>query len=513
MDKLDDLFKKKHEIALGGGQKRMDAQHAKNKLTARERMEILFDKGSFRELDVFVSHRCHNFGMDKTHAPGDGVVTGYGRINGRTVYAFAQDFTVLGGSLGEAHADKIVKVQQMALRMGVPLVGIYDSGGARIQEGVNSLDGFAKIFYQNTISSGVIPQISVIMGPCAGGAVYSPAITDFIFMADQTSQMFITGPLVIKAVTGEDISSEELGGARTHNSISGVAQFIGKNDEETLQSVRELLSYLPSSNREPAPCLEITDTPDRLVDHFNGFVPDDPKKPYDIYQIIQGLADHGKYYDVMPLFARNIATCFIRINGRTVGVIANQPLFMAGCLDINSSDKAARFIRFCDAFRIPLLTLVDVPGFLPGVEQETGGIIRHGAKMLFAYCEATVPKVTMVLRKAYGGAYIAMCSRGLGGDINFAWPTAQIAVMGAEGAADIVFSKEINGAADPMEKRKEKIAEYEEKFNNPYCAAERGYIEDVIEPAEARQKVLEAFEMLRNKNQELPEKRHANIPL
>lgn len=513
MNKLDGLFEKKSEIALGGGQKRIDAQHARNKLTARERMEILFDKGSFRELDVFVSHRCHNFGMEETHAPGDGVVTGFGRIEGRPVYAFAQDFTVLGGSLGEAHADKIVKVQQMALRMGAPLVGIYDSGGARIQEGVNSLDGFAKIFYQNTISSGVIPQISVIMGPCAGGAVYSPAITDFIFMVDQTSQMFITGPLVIKAVTGEDISSEALGGAKTHNTVSGVAQFIGKNDKETLLDVRELLSYLPSSNREPAPCLEITDAPDRLIERFNGFIPDDPKKPYDIYEIIKGLADHGEYYDVMPLFAKNMATCFIRINGKTVGVIANQPLFMAGCLDINSSDKAARFIRFCDAFRIPLLTLVDVPGFLPGVEQETGGIIRHGAKMLFAYCEATVPKVTMVLRKAYGGAYIAMCSRGLGSDINFAWPTAQIAVMGAEGAADIVFTKEINSAPAPEEKRKEKIAEYEEKFNNPYCAAERGYVEDIIEPATARQKILEAFEMLRTKKQELPEKRHGNIPL
>ncbi len=513
MGKLDDLRRKKGEIALGGGQKRIDAQHARKKLTARERMEILFDKGTFTELDVFVSHRCHNFSMADTYAPGDGVVTGFGRVDGRVVYAFAQDFTVLGGSLGEAHADKIVKVQELALKMGAPVVGMYDSGGARIQEGVNSLDGFAKIFYNNTISSGVIPQISVIMGPCAGGAVYSPAITDFIFMVDQTSQMFITGPLVIKAVTGEDISAEELGGAKTHNTISGVAQFIGENDKDTLLKVRELLSYLPSSNKDRGQSLGVTDSPDRLIPGFNGFIPEDPKKPYDIYDIIEKLADEGKYYDVMPYFSKNIATCFIRLNGKTVGVIANQPLFMAGCLDLNASDKAARFIRFCDAFNIPLLTLVDVPGFLPGVEQETGGIIRHGAKLLFSYCEATVPKVTMVLRKAYGGAYIAMCSRGLGSDINMAWPTAQIAVMGAEGAADIVFTKEINNADDPMVKRLEKIAEYEMKFNNPYCAAERGYVEDIIEPAEARKRVIDAFEMLHTKREELPGKRHGNIPL
>ena len=446
MNKLEELRTRKAEIAMGGGQKRIDAQHAQGKLTARERLNILFDEGSFVEMDVFVSHRCNNFDMANTHAPGDGVVTGYGTIDGRLVYAFAQDFTVLGGSLGEYHAEKIVKVQNMALKMGAPIVGLNDSGGARIQEGVNALSGFAKIFYNNTISSGVIPQISVIMGPCAGGAVYSPAITDFIFMVDKTSQMFITGPQVIKTVTGEDISAEKLGGAMTHNSVSGVAHFMGSDDTDTLNKVRDLLSYLPSNNLETAPVYAAGDDPNRQIPEFNDIIPENPNKAYDIYDIIRKLADNGVFYDVMPHYAKNMVTCFIRMDGQTVGVIANQPKFAAGCLDINASDKAARFIRRCDAFNIPLLTIEDVPGFLPGTDQEYGGIIRHGAKILYAYCEATVPKITMILRKAYGGAYIGMCNKELGADLVLAWPSAQIAVMGAEGAANIVFKNDIKGS-------------------------------------------------------------------
>ena len=513
MNKLENLRERKAEIAMGGGQKRIDAQHEQNKLTARERMEILFDEGSFVELDVFVSHRCNNFDMADKHAPGDGVVTGYGTVDGRLVYAYAQDFTVLGGSLGEYHAEKIVKVQGMALKMGAPIIGLNDSGGARIQEGVTALSGFGKIFHNNTISSGVIPQISVIMGPCAGGAVYSPAITDFVFMVDKTSQMFITGPQVIKTVTGEDISAEKLGGAMTHNSISGVAHFMGKSDEDTLTQVRELLSYLPANNLEVAPTKPTGDDPNRLIPEFNEIIPENPNKAYDVYEIIEKIADDGKYFDVMPHYSKNIVTCYIRMNGSTVGVIANQPKVAAGCLDINASDKAARFVRRCDAFNIPLLTLEDVPGFLPGVDQETGGIIRHGAKLLYAYCEATVPKVTMILRKAYGGAYIAMCNKELGADVVLAWPSAQIAVMGAEGAANIVFKKDIKNADDPIKKREEKVAEYEEKFNNPYRAAEMGYVEDVIEPAQARQRIISAFDMLESKRETLPPKKHGNIPL
>ncbi|MHC1722689.1 MAG: acyl-CoA carboxylase subunit beta [Aminipila sp.] len=513
MNKLDELLKFKAEIQLGGGQKKIDAQHASGKLTARERLSVLFDEDSFVEMDVFVSHRCHNFDMVDKKAPGDGVVTGYGMVEGRLVFAYAQDFTVLGGSLGEYHAEKIVKVQNMALKMGAPIVGLNDSGGARIQEGVNALSGFGKIFYNNTISSGVIPQISVIMGPCAGGAVYSPAITDFIFMVDQTSQMFITGPQVIKTVTGEDISSETLGGAMTHNSISGVAHFIGKDDTETLLQVRELLSYMPSNNLETAPVYATNDSPNRLIPEFNDIIPENPNKAYDMYEIITKLADDGKLYDVMPLYAKNIVTCFIRLDGNTVGVIANQPNFGAGCLDINASDKAARFIRRCDAFNIPVLTIEDVPGFLPGKDQEFGGIIRHGAKMLYAYCEATVPKITMILRKAYGGAYIGMCNKELGSDLVLAWPSAQIAVMGAAGAANIVFKKEIKNSEDPMAKREEKISQYEEMFNNPYRAAEMGYVDDIIEPATARQRIISGFDMLSSKRQSLPAKKHGNIPL
>jgi acetyl-CoA carboxylase carboxyltransferase component len=513
MNKLEELLAKKAAIALGGGQKKIDAQHAQGKLTARERIDLLFDEGSFVEIDVFVSHRSNNFDMADKKAPGDGVVTGYGKIDGRLVFAFAQDFTVLGGSLGEYHAEKIVKIQNMALKMRSPIIGLNDSGGARIQEGVNSLSGFGKIFYNNTISSGVIPQISVIMGPCAGGAVYSPAITDFIFMVDKTSQMFITGPQVIKTVLGEDVTVEELGGAYTHNSISGVAHFMESNDQDTLAKVRELLSYLPSNNSEKPPLYNTDDDPNRLIPELNEILPENPNRAYNMYNIIEKLADNGELFDVMKHFAKNIITCFIRINGQTVGVIANQPMVAAGCLDIDASDKAARFIRRCDAFNIPLLTIVDVPGFLPGTKQEFGGIIRHGAKMIYAYCEATVPKVTMIVRKAYGGAYIGMCNKELGADLVFAWPSAQIAVMGAEGAANIVFRNEINQAADPVGKRKEMVAEYEEKFNNPYRAAEMGYVDDVIDPATSRQRIASAFDMLASKKQSLPDKKHGNIPL
>lgn len=513
MNKLEALLEQKEQIALGGGQKKIDSQHAQGKLTARERLDILFDEGSFVEIDVFVSHRCNNFDMADKHAPGDGVVTGYGNINGRLAFAYAQDFTVLGGSLGEYHAEKIVKVQGMALKMGAPIVGLNDSGGARIQEGVAALSGFGKIFYNNTISSGVIPQISVIMGPCAGGAVYSPAITDFIFMVDKTSQMFITGPQVIKTVTREDISAEALGGAMTHNAQSGVAHFVGKDDKQTLLDVRDLLSYMPSNNMETAPEVNTNDDPNRMIPEFEDIIPDNPNKGYDIYEVIKKIADDGILYDVMPHYAKNMVTCFIRLDGQSVGVIANQPKVAAGCLDINASDKAARFIRRCDCFNIPLLTIEDVPGFLPGVDQETGGIIRHGAKMLYAYCEATVPKITMITRKAYGGAYIGMCNKELGADLVFAWPTAQIAVMGAEGAANIVFRNEIKNADDPIAKRTEMVADYEEKFNNPYRAAELGYVDDIIDPRTARQRIISGFDMLASKRLSLPAKKHGNIPL
>lgn len=515
MNKLDQLREMKEKLAQGGGEKRIKAQHDKGKLTARERLAILFDEDSFVEMDTFVKHRCSNFGMDKKELPGDGVVTGYGQVDGRLVFAFAQDFTVSGGSLGEYHAEKIVKVQEMALKMGAPVVGLQDSGGARVEEGVAALSGFGKIFRNNTISSGVIPQISVIMGPCAGGAVYSPAITDFVFMVDKTSQMFITGPEVIRTVTGESVTAEQLGGAMTHNTVSGVAHFVGKDDEETLLMVRELLSYMPSNNMENPPVYDCADGINRLIPELNDIIPDNPNKAYNMYDVIVKLADDGRIYDVMPHYAKNIITCFIRLDGATVGVIANQPNFGAGCLDIDASDKAARFIRRCDAFNIPLLTIEDVPGFLPGTGQEYGGIIRHGAKMLYAYCEATVPKVTVILRKAYGGAYIGMCNKELGADLVLAWPTAQIAVMGASGAVNIISSvkKEIREAEDPEALKAEKIAEYEEKFNNPYIAAGLGYVDDVIEPATTRQRIISAFDMLSTKRESLPSKKHGNIPL
>lgn len=515
MSKLEQLREKKAKLLQGGGEKRIEAQHAKGKLTARERLDILFDEDSFVEMDVFVKHRCNDFGMRDKEMPSDGVVTGYGQVGGRLVFAFAQDFTVSGGSLGEYHAEKIVKVQKMALKMGAPIVGLLDSGGARVEEGVAALSGFGKIFYNNTVSSGVIPQISVIMGPCAGGAVYSPAITDYVFMVDKTSQMFITGPEVIKTVTGEVVTAEQLGGAMTHNSVSGVAHFIGKDDTETLLQVRELLGYIPSNNMETAPVYGCGDDINRVIPEFNDIIPDNPNKAYDMYEVIAKIADDGKIFDVMPNFAKNMITCYIRLDGETVGVVANQPKVGAGCLDIDASDKAARFIRRCDAFNIPILTLEDVPGFLPGTNQEYGGIIRHGAKVLFAYCEATVPKVTVILRKAYGGAYIGMCNKELGADMVMAWPTAQIAVMGASGAVNIISSvkKEIKEAENPATLKAEKIVEYEEKFNNPYVAAGLGYVDDVIEPATSRQRIISAFDMLSTKRESLPAKKHGNIPL
>ena len=513
MSKIEELRQRKEKIQQGGGAKRIEAQHAKGKLTARERLNLLFDPGTFVELDAFVVHRCSNFDMAGTEAPGEGVVTGYGMVDDRLVYAFAQDFTVLGGSLGEYHAEKIVKVQDNALKVGAPVVGLNDSGGARIQEGVNALSGFGKIFYRNTISSGVIPQISAIMGPCAGGAVYSPAITDFVFMVDKTSQMFITGPQVIKTVTGEEVSAEELGGAMTHNTVSGVAHFISKNDEECIAAIRNLLSYLPSNNMELPPVYGTGDDINRLIPELDEFMPDNPNKPYDVYDVIRKLVDNGEICDVATYYAKNIVTCFARFNGQTVGIIANQPKFLAGCLDIDASDKAARFIRRCDAFNIPILNIVDVPGFLPGTGQEYGGIIRHGAKMLYAYSEATVPKVTLITRKAYGGAYIGMCNKELGADMVFAWPSSEIAVMGPEGAANIVFKNDIAEAADPAAKRQEKIQEYKDQFSNPYKAAELGYVDDVIEPSTSRQRIISAFDMLASKRQSLPAKKHGNIPL
>ncbi len=507
------LRETKVKLYRGGGDKRIEAQHAKGKLTARERLGLLFDYCTFTEMDTFVQHRCNDFGMDKSRVPGDGVVTGYGKVNGRLVYAYAQDFTVLGGSLGEYHAEKIVKAQDRALQNGAPIVGLMDSGGARIQEGVTSLNGFGKIFYRNTISSGVIPQISAILGPCAGGAVYSPAITDFIFMVDGTSNMFITGPQVIKTVTGENVSSEDLGGARVHNQRSGVAHFMAQSDEECIAQIRELLAYLPSNNREEAP--RKTDAPDlrEIISELDLFVPENTSQTYDMNAVIRTIVDDGELMEVQPLFAQNIITAFARIAGQSVGIVANQPRVMAGCLDVNASDKAARFVRLCDSFNIPLITLVDVPGFLPGSDQEYGGIIRHGAKLLFAYSEATVPKFTVVLRKAYGGAYIAMCCQALGADATFAWPTAEIAVMGAEGAANIVFKREIDEAEDPAAKRAEKIAEYRDTFNSPYPAAEFGYIDDVIEPCETRVRLIDALYACAGKQKENPKKKHGNMPL
>jgi len=504
-EKIELMHAKKEKILLGGGQKRIDAQHGKGKLTARERIEMFFDEGTFVELDMFVKHRCTNFGQEKKELPGEGVVIGYGTVEGRLVYAFAQDFTVEGGSLGEKHAHKIWKVMDLAMKMGAPLIGINDSGGARIQEAVDALSGYAGIFFRNTAASGVIPQISVIMGPCAGGAVYSPAITDFIYMVKNTSQMFITGPAVIKSVTAEEVTAEELGGAMTHNSRSGVAHFAAENEEDCINQIRYLLSFLPSNNLEDPPIVDTGDDPDRQEDFLNEIIPDNPNAPYDMKEVIRGIVDNGEFYEVHEHFATNIITCFARFDGRSVGIIANQPAVMAGCLDVNASDKSARFIRFCDAFNIPLVNLVDVPGFLPGVDQEYSGIIRHGAKMLYAYSEATVPKVTVITRKAYGGSYIAMCCRELGADQVMAWPSAEIAVMGPAGAANIIFRK------DPD--KDQKTAEYVEEFATPYKAAERGYADMVIEPKETRPLVITALNALASKREVGPSKKHGNIPL
>lgn len=513
VDKLTELQYRRSQIEKGGGEAKIKKQHDSKKLTARERINMLLDEGSFVELDAFVTHRCSEFGMDRVEAPGEGVVTGYGTVDGRLTYVYAQDFTVIGGSLGEMHAKKICKVMDMAAKMGAPIIGMNDSGGARIQEGIDALSGFGEIFFRNTRNSGVIPQISVIMGPCAGGAVYSPAITDFIFMVEKTSQMFITGPQVIKSVTGEDVTSENLGGASVHASKSGVAHFTAKSDEECIAQIRRLLSFIPSNNLEGTPVSETADDINRLSESLTTIVPDDSGKAYDVKQVIEQIVDGGDFMEVQAEFAKNIIVGFAKMNGISVGIIANQPKFMAGSLDINSSDKAARFIRFCDSFNIPLVTLTDVPGYFPGVDQEQGGIIRHGAKLLYAYSEATVPKINVILRKAYGGAYIAMSSKHVGADIVMAWPTAEIAVMGPDGAANIIFKKDIANSADPIATRAEKIQEYRNKFASPYVAAARGYVDDVIEPDSTRPRIIAALEMLMSKRDSLPAKKHGNLPV
>ena len=515
-NKINQLIENRETARLGGGQKRIDAQHAKGKYTARERIQMLLDEGSFEEFDMFVTHRCYDFGMEKSHTYGDGVVTGYGTIDGRLVYIFAQDFTVSGGSLSKTMSEKICKVMDMAMRAGAPCIGLNDSGGARIQEGVNALAGYAEIFQRNVMASGVIPQISVILGPCAGGAVYSPALTDFTIMKRDTSYMFLTGPAVVKTVTGEDVTQEQLGGASVHTSKSGVADFAASTEEEAMELIRKLISYIPQNNMEDAPLAPCTDSISRLEDSLNEIIPDSPNKPYDMYEVIRAIVDNGDFLEVHESFAKNVITCFARFNGQSVGIIANQPKYMAGVLDINASRKAARFVRFCDAFNIPLVTLVDVPGFLPGTGQEYGGVITHGAKLLFAYCEATVPKVTVTLRKSYGGAYIVMSSKHIRGDINYAWPSAEIAVMGASGAVEVLFAREIAKIEDPAQKAAfiaEKEEEYRQKFSNPYNAAKYGYIDDVIEPRNTRFRIIRALQSLATKRLTNPAKKHSNIPL
>jgi methylmalonyl-CoA decarboxylase subunit alpha len=512
-DKLELLRAKKEKLSLGGGQKRIDKQHSQGKLTARERMVQLFDEQTFVELDAFVKLRSTAFGLDKLDLEGESVVTGYGRVDGRLVYAFSQDFTVTGGALGEMHASKVVKAMDAAAKVGAPLVGLNDSGGARIQEAVDALSGYGDIFFRNSIFSGVIPQISAIMGPCAGGAVYSPALTDFILMVDQKSQMFITGPQVIKTVTGEQVSAEDLGGAMTNNKVSGNAHFIAESDQDCIDDVRRLIGFLPSNNLETAPAVECTDDVNRQIPELDTLVPDGANKAYDIHDVILPIVDNGEFMEYQPYFATNLITGYARINGQSVGVVANQPKVMAGCLDINAADKAARFIRTCDAFNIPLLTIVDVPGYLPGTNQEYGGIIRHGAKILYAYSEATVPKVTLITRKAYGGAYVAMCSKSLGADTVLAWPTAEIAVMGSEGAVNIIFKKTIDEAEDKDATKKKIVDEYAAEFATPYKAAERGFVDDVIEPRTSRQRIVDAFNMLEGKREKRPAKKHGNLPL
>jgi len=512
-EKIEIYRKLREESKLGGGKVRIEKQHEKGKLTARERIDLLLDAGSFVELDPFIVHQCTDFGMEKQKVLGDGVVTGFGTVDGRLVYVFSQDFTVFGGSLGEMFAQKVCKMMDLAMKAGAPVIGLNDSGGARIQEGVASLAGYGDIFFRNVMASGVVPQISAVMGPCAGGAVYSPALTDFIVMVKSTSHMFITGPEVIKTVLGQEASFEELGGAVVHNTTSGVAHFITNSEEEGLQLIRKLLSYLPSNNMEDPPIVETGDDPNRVDEHLAEIIPDDPDKPYDVKEVISGVVDNGEFFEVQALWAPNIVVGFARLNGRSVGIVANQPKFYAGALDINSSVKGGRFVRFCDAFNIPVITFEDVPGFLPGIEQEHGGIIRHGSKLLYAYCEATVPKITVILRKAYGGAYDVMGSKHSRADINYAWPTAETAVMGPRGAINIIFRKEIAEAKDPEQKLQELIKEYREKFASPYIAAQKGYIDDIIEPAETRPKLISALEMLATKREARPPKKHANIPL
>ncbi len=512
-DKIKDFQEREKKLLLMGGEKALAKRREKGKLNARERLNLLFDKGSFREVDMFVTHRCTNFGMEKVEIPADGVITGHGLVDGRPVFAYSQDFTARAGSLGEMHAKKICKVMDMALKSGVPVVGLNDSGGARIQEGVDALSGYGDIFFRNSSASGVIPQISAIMGPTAGGAVYSPAMTDWIFMVKNTSYMFITGPQVIKSVTGEEITFEELGGAMTHNEKSGVAQFACESDEDAIAQIRELLSYLPANNMEDPPVVETNDDPHRIDEALDSIIPDNPNQPYDIKDVITSIVDNGKFFEPHQYYAKNIVVCFARINGRVIGIIANQPAFLAGCLDIDASDKATRFIRFCDAFNIPMLTIADVPGYLPGSNQEWGGIIRHGAKLLWCYSEATVPKLLLVTRKDYGGSYLAMCSKHLGADMAFAWPSSEIAVMGAAGAANIIHRKAIKTADDPVAERKKKIAEYEELFSNPYCAAGRGHVDAVIRPAETRSRIADALNVLCTKREMRPAKKHGNIPV
>ncbi len=510
---LEDLKQLREQALLGGGDDRIESHHARGHLTARERLELLLDKGSFRETDMFVTHRTTDFGLDQRKVLSDSVVTGWGTIDGRLVYVFSQDFTVFGGSLGEVHAQKICKIMDMALKNGAPLIGLNDSGGARIQEGVVSLGGYADIFLRNTLASGVIPQISAIMGPCAGGAVYSPALTDFIFMVRESSHMFVTGPDVVKSVTREEVSFEELGGADVHASTSGVCHYVAESEADCLYLIRVLLSYLPANNMEDPPFVPTTDDRLRTDESLDELVPADASKPYDIREVIRRVVDDGVFFEIHEQFAPNIVVGFARTGGHSVGVIANQPAVLAGVLDINASDKAARFVRFCDSFNLPIITFVDVPGFLPGTAQEHGGIIRHGAKLLYAYCEATVPKITVITRKAYGGAYDVMSSKHIRGDLNLAWPTAELAVMGPEGAVSIIFRKELAEADDPDARKAELVEEYREKFANPYVAASRGYLDDVIEPRYTRPRLINALEMLSNKRDANPAKKHGNIPL
>jgi len=512
-EQVQELLKRREKARLGGGQKRIDAQHAKGKLTARERIALLLDEGSFEEIDMFVEHRCTNFNMEESTFSGDGVITGCGTIDGRLVYIFSQDFTVFGGSLSETMALKICKVMDQAMKMGAPVIGINDSGGARIQEGVNALAGYAEIFQRNILASGVIPQISAIFGPCAGGAVYSPALTDFIVMKKDTSYMFLTGPKVVKTVTGEDVTQEQLGGALVHTTKSGVAQFAVQTEEEGLALIRKLVSYIPQNNMEEAPLVACSDPIERQEVALDTIIPESPNKPYDMYEVIKLIVDNGEYLDVQGAFAPNIITAFARFNGMSVGIVANQPKYLAGVLDINASRKAARFVRFCDAFNIPLVTLVDVPGFLPGTAQEYGAVILHGAKLLYAYGEATVPKVTVTLRKSYGGAYCVMSSKHLRGDLNYAWPSAEIAVMGASGAIEVLYGKEIAAAENPQEVALQKATEYVDKFANPYNAAKYGYIDDVILPNNTRFRIIRALQQLSTKKLANPAKKHDNLPL